>query len=439
MVKIAVLLFILFVALLGYLAILNNETVALRFSEQYSYEIPKIALILLSSAIGAIAVLLLVFVRDTKRYFLSWQGQREQKRISRIQEAYSKGLDAFFAGRYEEAAEFFNHILADDPYNINTLLRRGDVALNTGDLKTAREFYTKAKEIKPQSVEVLFSLEKVFEAEQKWQEALRYLDNILEVDEENPKALYRKREIYEINRNWEALLDIQYKILKSDIPEKEKEKEHQTLLGYKYELGRYYLERGEIDKAKKALKNIIKADKDFLAAHLALAESYLRDNDIEEAENLLIKGYDVTSAVVFLIRLEDFFIDIGEPGRIIDIYQKGVQKNPKDAKLQFLLAKLYYRLEMLDYAFELISGMDATTVDYPDLHILLGNIYKRRMEYDKAAEEYRKALIKPGKPLLISSFCCSNCGHHSKEWIGRCPGCKNWNTLALDVGGICKL
>ncbi len=439
MVKLIIFLFIIFIAALGYLAILNNEPITLKLSDQSTYEVPKIALILLSSAVGALAILVLVAVRDAKRYLGGWQNMRQQKKDLRIQELYSKGLDASFAGKHEEAAEFFNHILEEDTANVDTLLRLGDAAFNTGDLIKAKDFYMKAKEIRPQGVEVLLSLEKVFEAEQKWQEALRYLDNILEIDEDNPKALYRKREIYEINRNWESLLTVQHKLLKSDILEKEKQTEHQKLFGYRYELGRHYLEKGDIDKAKKILRHLIKANKDFIAAHLALAESYLRGNDIEEAENILLKGYEVTNAVVFLIRLEDFFIDIGEPGRIIDLYQKEVRKNLKDSKLQFLLAKLYYRLEMIDYAFEVLTGIDTTTIDYPDFHILLGSIYRRRMEYDRAAEEFKKALTKPEKPFLMSSYCCAHCNHTSKEWMGRCPSCKRWNTLALNLGGACKV
>jgi tetratricopeptide (TPR) repeat protein len=150
----------------------------------------------------------------------------------------------------------------------------------------------------------------------------------------------------------------------------------------------------------------------------------------------LIKGYDTTSSIVLLVRLEDHFIAVGEPGTIINLYQKAIQKDQRDPKLQFFLAKLYYRLEMIDYAFETVNAIDTTAFDYPDLHILLGNIYERRTEYDKAAEEFKKAL-KVEKPLSVS-FCCSNCNYTSKDWIGRCPECKSWNTLTLDLNGICK-
>lgn len=26
-------------------------------------------------------------------------------------------------------------------------------------------------------------------------------------------------------------------------------------------------------------------------------------------------------------------------------------------------------------------------------------------------------------------FCCSSCGHETQKWLGRCPGCSEWNTM----------
>ncbi|TNF55155.1 tetratricopeptide repeat protein [bacterium] len=437
MTKVAVFLLIIFVAVLGYLAILNQESVSIRLSEQHVYDIPQIALILLSTAIGSLSMLAFFFIRDTRRYFESLQNQRHHKKERRIQESYTKGLDALSASRYEEAAELFNRIIEDDPGNVNAMLRRGDIALRKGDFAQAKDSYMKAKDIRPQSVEALFSLERVFENEKNWQGALRYLDNILEIDEENPKALYKKRDIYERTKNWEALLEVQNKVLKSDIPEYDKQNEQKNLLGYKYELGRHYLEKGDIEKAIKTLKAIIKTDKGFVAAYLALAESYISNGENKEAEKLLTEGYEATSALVFLVRLEDFFITTGEPGRIIDLYQKAIQINPNNQELRFFLAKLYYRLEMIDYAIETVTGTDIATIDYPEVHLLLGGIYERQGEHDRAIEEFKNALNFK-RPLLVP-FCCSDCKYITKEWVGRCPECRHWNTLTLDLSGTCKI
>ncbi|GBE05361.1 MAG TPA: DUF1049 domain-containing protein [Nitrospirae bacterium] len=437
MTKFTGLLVLIFVAGLAYLALMNQGVVTLKLSATHVLELPTIALILFSIVIGALSMLFVGAVRDARRYYETWQSHRQQKKYQRIQESYSKGLDAFFATRYDEATELFNRILEEEPNNVNALLRRGDIAFNRGDMVRAKEFYLKAKDVRPQSIEALFSLEKVFTAERKWQEALRCLDNILEIDGENPRALYGKRKIYEINKNWEDLLDTQYKILKSDISAEKKQDENRKLMGYKYEVGRDHLEKGDTEKAKKVLKAVVKLDKDFISAYLALAETYISEGDVKEAEAILEEGFEETSSLVFLVRLEDFFITVGEPGRIIALYQKAIQANPNDQKLQFFLAKLYYRLEMIDYAYETITGIDTATMDYPDLHTLLGGIYERRAQHENAAEEYKKAL-QFETPLLIP-YCCSNCSYISKEWVGRCPQCEHWNTLTLDLSGTCKL
>lgn len=34
---------------------------------------------------------------------------------------------------------------------------------------------------------------------------------------------------------------------------------------------------------------------------------------------------------------------------------------------------------------------------------------------------------------IISSFICQNCGQSSSKWIGKCPGCGEWNTMVEEV------
>ena len=31
------------------------------------------------------------------------------------------------------------------------------------------------------------------------------------------------------------------------------------------------------------------------------------------------------------------------------------------------------------------------------------------------------------------SFVCSECGHVTAKWMGKCPGCRGWNTLEEQV------
>ena len=34
---------------------------------------------------------------------------------------------------------------------------------------------------------------------------------------------------------------------------------------------------------------------------------------------------------------------------------------------------------------------------------------------------------------IKSAFFCQNCGTESAKWVGKCPGCNEWNTLVEEV------
>lgn len=429
---------IIFLVVLSVLAYFNNEPVDVSIWNGITFEnIPVIVLILISVGAGVVSMFIIGAVRDTRRYLGTWQIQRKQKKESKIQALYEKGIDALFASNYEEASDLFNKVILDDSSHLNALLRLGDISFEKNDYIKAKDFYLKAREIKPRGIEVLLSLEKVADATTNWPEAIKYLDSILEIDDSNIRILHKKRDIYESNKKWEEIIDVQQKILKSKLSPEDEQEENKKMLGYKYELGRHYLQVGDTDKAVKTLKSVMKSDKDFIAAYLALAEAYLKGGNNKDAEDILLKGFEATSSLVFLSRLEDYYINEGEPGTIIDLYQKAVQKDQTDMRLQFFLAKLYYRLEMIDYALETIDSIDTTNFDYPDLHTLLGNVYERRADHEKAAAEFKQAL-NAEKPLILP-FCCSECSFTSNDWSGRCPNCNRWNTFILDINEICKI
>ncbi len=424
-----------FITLLVGLAYFNGGTVVdFALWKDVNHNVPLVALILASTAIGIVFMLIIYSIRDARRYYDSWQIQRQHKKEDKIRESYSKGLDAFFASRYKEAGELFNHVIESEPAHSNALLRLGDIAYFDGEFAGAREFYLKALEVKPRSIEVLLSLVNVAEARQKWQDALKYLDSLLEIDDENIKVLFRKREIHEKHKSWEELIEIQNKIVKCKLPAEQMEEENEKLTGYKYELARYYVETGATDKAIKALRAIIKHDDKYVSAYIALADAHIKDGNAKETESTLLKGYESTQSQVILIRLEDYYIAEGEPGTIIDLYQKSTQKNPKDVMLRFFFAKLYYRLEMIDHVLETINAVDPLTMNFPAVHSLLGGVYERRSENDKALDEYKMAL-KADKPFVVP-YRCSQCNYTSTEWPGRCPECYSWNSFVLDVNTV---
>ena len=108
--------------------------------------------------------------------------------------------------------------------------------------------------------------------------------------------------------------------------------------------------------------------------------------------------------------------------------QKAISLNPQNPALKFYLGKLYYRLEMLDEAFDILAELDSTESSMPELYKLLGTIYERKEELGKAVAEFKKAL---GLRKGLSSRTLSLCDCHTYEWNGRCPRCGAWNSFTV--------
>jgi lipopolysaccharide biosynthesis regulator YciM len=431
--KLAVFIFVLFLAALALFAVFNQELTTIKMPFGKVYETPTIALILLSLAVGALAMLFVFVVRDTKRYVDNLQYQKRQKKEAKIQELYSKALNYLFAHHDQaEAKELLQEVLKEDPEHLNALLQLGDIALSEDDFQKAREYYQRARDLNSRNIEVLFSLERLMEKTARWPDAVRYIEEILDMDDKNLSALYKKRDILEKQEKWDELVFIQKTILKNEHKERDKNRERQNLVGFKYEYGRHSLENGDLEKAKKAFRTVLRLEKDFMPATLGLAEVLLREGEAEEAINLLEKGYEQTSSMIVLLRLEDLLISVNEPLRLIRIYKNNILKNPQDPVIKFFLVRLYYRLEMIDDAFETMTSIDTGGATYPEMHQLMGNLYMKRNQINMAVLEFKKALDF-NKCAFSLSYSCSNCGHTASEWSGRCSNCRRWGTYQFNL------
>ncbi len=409
----------------------NPGSISVNLLPTKSYEISKSTFFLTSFSIGAGIILLLYLLRDVKRFLRGLRVQREQKRRLKIQELYTKALNSMLAKRNLEASSFFQKVLAIDPNHVDTLLRMGICKLREKNPQEAILVHQKALGLDPDNQEVLFSLAADYEETKRFDEALTMYKKILAKDPFNLTALIRMRDLYQRLGQWEELYETQRKLVANPLMPSEQEVEHRRLVGFKYELGRSLLEAGALDKAKKTFRGAIKLDKDFVPAYLGLGEVYLEEGKISGAAELWEKSYKMTSSTLLLLRLEDLYLKQDEPGRAIEIYTQAVNWKPQDNHLKFFLGKLYYRLEMVDEAFDILSTVDWGDKDFPDVHKLLGNIYLRRGSLGLAASEFKKAL--GFRKQIIIPYTCSNCDLRTTDWSGRCPNCGKWNTFAVNL------
>jgi tetratricopeptide (TPR) repeat protein len=400
-----------------------------------SYEISKSTFFLLSLAVGAGIVFLLYLLRDVKRFLRGLRVQREQKKRLKVQDLYTKGLNSLLAKRNSEAIRFFQKVLAIDPNHVDTLLRMGICQLREKNPQEAILLHQKALSLENGNQEVMFSLATDYEEAKQYDDALGRYQNILSKDSSNLTALIKMRDLYQRLNQWENLYEAQRKLVANPLTPSEQEVEHRKLVGFKYELGRSLLETGDLERGKKIFRGVIKLDKDFIPAYLGLGEIYLDEGKVKDAAELWDKAYKMTLSVLLLHRLEDLYLKQGEPGRAIELYTQAVNWKPQDIRLKFFLGKLYYRLEMINEAFDILSTVDWGDKEFPDMHKLLGNIYLRRGSLGLAASEFKKAL--GFKKQIIIPYVCSNCDLRTTDWSGRCPNCGKWNTFGVNLEKNC--
>lgn len=409
----------------------NQGMITINITPSKFYQLSKSSFFLMSFSAGSLLIFFLYFMRDLRRFLRGLRVQREQKKRSKIQELYTRGLNALLAKRNPEATGLFQRVLTIDPNHVDTLLRLGITQLRQKNPQDAIILHQKALSIDPANQEVMFSLAVDYEEAKRYDEAIKVYEQILEKDPSNITALIKLRDMHLRLSHWEELCETQSRLLAVPHAPAEQEIEHRKLTGYKYELGRSLLETGDLERAKKIFRGVIKLDKDFIPAYLGLGEVFLEEGKQKEASELWEKAYKVTSSILLLHRLEDLYLKQGEPGKAIELYKQVVAWKPQDSTLKFFLGKLYYRLEMIDEAFDILSSVDWGDKELPDVHKLLGNIYLRRGSLGLASSEFKKAL--GFRKQIIIPYVCSNCEQKGTDWVGRCPNCGKWNTFGVNL------
>lgn len=421
-----ILLFLILIAIIGYFSQLNPDRIAFFVTPNKAVELSLTALILFSIAVGGMLVMIAVGVRQTRALYFNWTYRRRQKKEASSEKFYKEGVNAFLAKRYKDAVALFQKVLDINPNHVNTLLRLGKIYQSEKNIHEAIRLHRKARLADDQSTEVLFGLAQNLDAAHQSDEAVGILKEMITLDETNLTALMRLREIYMRLSRWEDAHFIGEKILKLPLSDENREREQTAFLGIKFEKGMISLKQNQIEPARRSFKSAIKMNKNFLPAYIGLGETYVKASRMESALTLFEKGYDMTKNLILLHRLEALCLEMGQPDRILQAYQKALAKDPRHIALKFYLGKLYYRLEMIDEAFDLLSEIEGQVEYFPDLHKILGNLYFRRGDYFLAAERFRKGLAL--KTVVIVPYYCPLCDYHSPIWSGRCARCSQWGS-----------
>ena len=411
----------------SYFRELNPGSIVIHTSSSVSFELSPVTLVLISMAVGAVIVTFVVGLQQTAHVILNWRSNRLVRRKEKVDTLHRDGTHAFMSKRTVEAINLLEKALAIDPNRVDSLLWLGNIYRSEQNFAEAVRLHQQAHRADDRNIEVLLELGKDLEGAKRFEEALQTFQKILNIEPDNLTALIRKRDLNIRLEKWSDALEIQHRLLKANLPDQEKQSEAALLVGCMYEVGRQLLERGHPDKARRYFRGAIKKDRTFLPAYIGLGEILIHEGKTKEAVEILKKIYGKTRSVILLHRLEELFLDQGEPSEIIRVYQEALQQNPQNPVLQFYLGKLYYRLEMVDDAFDVLSTIEGPQDHLLDYHKIMANLYLRKQQFEQAIVELKKALS--FRKRVVVPYICTQCQQESVEWSGRCRRCARWNTL----------
>lgn len=418
---------------LGYVEFFNRGNVIIHLSASRSVELPITALFLVSIASGGLMVLAVSGTIEIRNLFLSWRSSKIKKREEKIQELFTEATNAFLSRRTKKAMDLYRRLIDLNPNHINSLLRLGDLYRIERDYNEAIRLHKRARTLDEHGLETTLSLSADLDEAGRHEEAIYLLYGILKRDDSNPALLRRLRDIYIKTEQWEEAHDLQERILKENgkAQHEKFDGEASLLVGLKYEAGRRYFDKGNIDRARKYFREALKLNKKFLPSYIGLGEILINENNIDRAENLWEGAFKITGNIMLLHRLEDIYLEMDQPDRAIDIYKSAIKRDPNNQSLRFYLGRLYYRLEMIDEAFDLLLGLDTEGVRFPDLHKLLGSLYLRKDTLISAVEEFKKAIDYDRG--VVDRFQCNACGLETAKWSGKCPECGLWDKLQANL------
>jgi len=405
----------------------NPDPITIRLSSQYSAEVSPISLVLYCIAAGALAVTVLVWVREVRSLILNWQSSRRRKREEKVENYYADGVRASLSQRTGEAIALLQKILALEPNHVRALVSLGIVFRKEKHYNEAIRLHRKARFLDEGNLEIRFTLAKDLEEAKRHEEAIQALEEVLKLDPTNPTALYRIRDIHMRAGKWIDAHAVQERLLKAGLPERELRTEIQIMAGLKYEVARCHMDSGDRDQARRFFKEAIKLDKGFLPARIGFGESLIREGKFRQAAESWEKSYTKTGNPIFLRHLEELYLEMGEPGEMIRVYQAALARTNMEPTLRLALGRLYYRLEMIDDAFDLLSnweGYDPTG----DIHKMMASLYIRKGTTEAALLEIQESLSSSRLSSMV--FQCKACHSQSSEWSGRCSVCGRWNTIA---------
>lgn len=423
--KIYLVLFFVIFGCYVYLGILNPDEVKFYFGGQKALEMSAAQFIVIAFALGVLVSIFVSLIDDIKNAIGTWRKGKKEKKKDEFKTLIEKARSYDLKGDREKAIEHLNRIILRSPDVEEAYSYLADLYVSMKEFDKGIQILDLAESHLGKKESIIYKRARIRSYTKDSLKQEVELKDVLRINESNFEALALLRDLYIGQERWEEAYETAKRIAKFiKTPD-----ENRRLLGIRYEKACSVFakqNRSDYDTLVKELKDIISEDKRFVPAYILLAEIYKQTDKLNEAGRVYGRGYSKTGHIIFLSKMEDLYIDRGDPGVILKIYRRILDISPKNHLIEFLYARLCLRLEMIDEAIDTLNTLEADGAEFKGLHKAMAEAYIHRGEMDKAVEEFKLAF--PAEHIYIP-FRCDFCQAKKVEWRDFCENCYSWSTI----------
>jgi len=430
-VRLLLLFCVIILAAFSYISLLNGQHIQFFYSTMRQVEVTVSELAILSFCIGAAMVILGTMVKDVTSASRNWRERRLAQRKEAARARVSKAMDLHRRGLLNEAASELGKSLAVNPEDREALELLATVETERKVPLEAVKALTRIKQIDPSDLFVYYRLARLYREMNDDENALSLLSTIESSGEENLRVWEEIRDIHIRRGEMIPAYDTQKKILKFK-GKGATARDQELFAALRYEKALYRMETGRTDDAERRLRDLLKDHPGFAPSYVALSAHLHARGNVDEASEILLRGYRSTRNPVFFIKMEDLGVESERPHAAIASYSDLRRDYPADFDVNLFMGKFFLRLEMNDEALEQLLKAEQIEPDRESVNILLAEAFRRRGRYESACEHYQRAFGYRRRYLI--PFRCTGCGQTTIKWTARCPSCGIWNGYAIDHG-----
>jgi lipopolysaccharide biosynthesis regulator YciM len=250
---------------------------------------------------------------------------------------------------------------------------------------------------------------------------------VLRLDPKNRYALVNLQKLYEEQHQWDEALRVRERIAKIDAGRRP---DDEPILAFLHTaIGTARLKDGDLRGAAAAFEEAVDVEPRTVPAYLNLGDLREQEGDLEAAVEAWEKLVQVAPERAYLAfdRLDRAYRALNHPRRFVDVCRRVIDRTPGDWRARLALSRHYSLAGEPREAFELLL---AALPHHPHGLVIHQAIWRALNDLDlNPALVRRYTALTRDAVFYLDPHVCVRCRYRSTELLWQCPQCHEWNTF----------